>query len=433
MDFNITSDSRYFQLGDTIYDSVTGLHTVIDNPNPIFICEMYKNIFIHSRENNILERNDLFKKMKSLIYPFFLNDSNVIMEYEVRYGMMSIIESQNYFQNDKLIIENSWEFVKSKLYQLNPNLVNEQVFDWIKDKTKKAWDATKKVTGKVVDTTKKVAGKVIDSVKQAGTWILNKGLPWFFQKLEDFLISPVGIGLDIALTSIGIGKIATTILWGALGIWKIYEILSGKKKLTGNWKDDIWTYGGIAMCFVGLLFSGGAKAVSVGLKAAGRDVLKLGGKVFAPIFKVLGKGGNFITNSLLGPMEWLAKTLGGNKIAQMISTVKGGFNKIFTGMTEAFKNVGKLESTQMAKNFVKKDLINPTKAALKNPKSIKKAAIKGTTWGLAFKGGEDLIHQGGKLYGDYKMKQTTDVVIPKAVETMDDEINNILKKYENKV
>jgi hypothetical protein len=45
MDFNITSDGRYFKLGDRVYDSITGLNSDIENSNPIFICEMFKNLF----------------------------------------------------------------------------------------------------------------------------------------------------------------------------------------------------------------------------------------------------------------------------------------------------------------------------------------------------------------------------------------------------
>ena len=84
MVFNVTSDGRYFQLENRVYDSITGLNTDIENPNAIFICEMFKNLFKYSSDNRLMERSDLFRKMKSLIYPFLQNDSNTIMEYEVR-------------------------------------------------------------------------------------------------------------------------------------------------------------------------------------------------------------------------------------------------------------------------------------------------------------------------------------------------------------
>jgi hypothetical protein len=403
VNFNMTSDGRYFQLEGRVYDSITGLNTDIDNPHPIFICEMFKNLFIHSNDNRLMERNELFKKMKSLIYPFFQNNSNTIMEYEVRFGMSPLLESNNNFYTDKILIENSWGFVKTKLFELNPDLVNEQALDWIKNKANQAWDATKNVAGKAWDATKNVAGKAWDAVKQAGTWILNKGLPWFFQKLESFLLHPVGIAIDVALTAIGVGKIATTILWGSLGVWKIYQIITGKTKLTGNWKEDIWVYLDVAICFVGLLFSGAAKTLWSGIKAAGRDVLKLGGKLLKPVFNVIGKGGSFITNALLGPMEWLIKNLGGDRIAKMISSVKSSIGRFFDGMAKTFQNVGKLETPQMAKNLIKKDITNPLKAATK--KDMIKAAQKGATWGLAFHGGMKGLEHGVQKYAEYKSKE----------------------------
>lgn len=401
MVFNVTSDGRYFQLGGRVYDSITNLNTDIENPNAIFICEMFKNLFKYSSDNRLMERSDLFKKMKSLIYPFLQNDSNTIMEYEVRFGMTPLLESNKYFLTDSILISNSWDFVKTKIYQLNPDLVSEQVWDWVKDKAGKVWDKTKQV-----------AGQAWDAVKKAGTWILNKGLPWFFQTLEKFLLSPVGIGLDVALTSIGVGKIATTILWGALGVWKIYQIASGKTKITGNWKEDIWVYLDIAICFVGLLFSGAAKAVKTGIVAAGRDVLKLGGKVLKPIFNIIGKGGSFITNSLLGPMEWLSKSLGGSKIASMISSVKSSIGKIFTDMTKTFKNVGKFETPQMAKKYIGKDITKPLATA--TPDQMKRAAITGAKWGSGFYLGQKALEKGVDMYAKYKQKgisqQTADVI-----------------------
>lgn len=399
MGFNISSDGRYFELDGKIYDSITNLNTDIDNPNPIFICEMYKNLFVHSNDNNLFEIKDLFKKMKTLVHPFFKNNSNIIMEYEVRFGMIPLLESKNSYMSHSIIIENSWDFVKIKLYELYPELINEGLWDWIKEKGTES-----------VKAASKFASDTWSGIKQAGQWILNKGLPWFFKQLEDFLLSPVGIATDVALTAIGVGKIATTILWGALGVWKIYQLISGESKLTGNWKEDIFLYLDIAICFVGMIFSGGAKAVKSGIVAAGKDVAKLGKSSLTYVIRMLGKGLNFISKLILEPMEWLAKTLGGNKVTNMISSVKNSLGKVFKGMEESVSHVAKLETPEMAKSYLKKDIITPVKAAIKTKGAIKSATKKGVQTGLAFHGLNKGIEKGVKAYVDNNQKNQEDVL-----------------------
>jgi hypothetical protein len=394
--FNITGDGRYVQMLGRLVDLHTDISTDIDSPNPIFVCEMYKNQFAFAYKENLFESTDLFKKMKQLIYPMMGNNSGYIMEYEVRYGNNLIFESEDKYRTEQIILE-SWDFVKNKLYEQCPMIIQEYSWDEFKSDVGNTWNKTKEVAGKAWDKTKEVAGKAWEGIKDAGAWILKKGLPWFFQKLEDFLISPVGIGLDIALTAIGVGKVATGVLWGAILVWKIYQLVSGQLDAT-----SIWTYLDIAVCVLGVGFSGAAKAARVTLKAAGKNVAKLGAKFFGPILNVIGKGARWLIGVMLKPLEWLAKALGPNA-TKLIQTFKGKIDNIFTKMSEAITKAAGSNAPSVGsvvKQQIKRDIVVPGLKAVKGrgPVSIATAAKKGATAGLAFAGGTALLNKGVEAY-----------------------------------
>jgi hypothetical protein len=396
---NISQDKRYVQFENIIVDLETGFRFNSSNPHPVFVCEMFKKQFVNSYQNNLMESKELFSKMKELIYPLIAHDRNLISEYEVRYGMNMILESKEEFSYSTMrTIEESWDFIKFKMIDQFPLIME----DWLDD-----------VWGK----TKEVAGNVIDKVKKAGTWILNKGLPWFFSKLESFLLSPVGIGVDVALTSIGIGKIATTVIWGALGAWKIYQLMSGQIS------NDIWSWLDIGICFIGLIFTGGvAKGLKATIKAAGRDITKLSKGALRPIIQLLGKGINFIIKALAAPFEWLSKTFGSGKMTEVINLAKNGVSKVFTNLSKALETKGGSELKKLAGKGLKQDITNPIKAAIKNPSVITPALRKGAVTGLAFHGGMKAIERGVGAYGEYKQGQNKKDVEKIAKSLSDDQL-----------
>ena len=73
----------------------------------------------------LFESTDLFKKMKELLYPMMGQNTSYIMEYEVRYGSKLIFESEDKLRTEQLISE-SWDFVKSKIY--DQTIV---IFHWV--------------------------------------------------------------------------------------------------------------------------------------------------------------------------------------------------------------------------------------------------------------------------------------------------------------
>ncbi len=404
-EFIVSRDLKYLQLGNRIVDINTGIHTDIESPNPIFVCEMFKTQFLFSHKNNLMESTDLFKKMKELIYPMMGGNSNYIMEFEVRYGQNLIFESKDTLRTEQLISE-SWEFVKNKIYESNPIIIQEEGL----------WDDIKSGAGKLWDKTKEVAGKAWDSVKDAGKWILNKGLPWFFDKLESFLMHPVGIAVDVALTAIGVGKVVTAVLWGALLIWKIYKLLSGKSDA-----KSVWTYIDLLVCVVGVAFSGAAKALSTGFKAAGGAIAKLPKALLQTVANVFGKGAKGIFNLMMKPIEWLGSAFGSGA-SKMIQSFKSGFNGIFDDMAKMFagpatKAAGGPSLASRAKSALKADIVTPWRAASTSQKLA--AAGKGATYGLAFKGAEVGIHNAVDAYVSSRNKEQ-EAQMAQVAQAMDD-------------
>jgi hypothetical protein len=278
-----------------------------------------------------------------------------------------------------------------------PITPNDLVEGWLGD----TWDSIKSGASAVWDKTKEVAGKVWDSIKDAASWILNKGLPWFFEKLEGFLLNPVTIGVEVALTAIGVGKIAGAILWGVLGIWKIYQLATGKIK------SDIWSYLDIGVCLLGLLATGGAaKALKAGIKSTGRSIAKLAKLPgIKQLIQLLAKGVSFIGNMIMKPIQWLTKTFGGPKINEMVNMAKNKLDDVVKKLTDAFNSAKQGPGIiKTAKQGIKTDITNPLKTALKGGKTaaeLERAAFKGTLVGTSVGLGMMGIHK----YADNKQKE----------------------------
>lgn len=397
MNFDVSKDRRYLQLETLIVDLETGLKFDVNYAHPAVVCEMFKNQFTHSYKYQLMESNELFSKMKQLIYPLIKHNKDIVSEYEVRYGMSLIFESKNTFSYTTYkTIEESWDFVKTKMLDAIPVTPEELLESWLGD----AWDSVKKGASWVGGKIKQGAEWVGDKLKQAGSWILNKGLPWFFEKLESFLLNPITIGVEVALTAIGVGKIAGAILWGALGIWKIYQLFTGKLP------NEIWTYIDIGICLMGLLLTGGAaKALKAAVGGVGRSVAKLAQLPgIKQLIQLLGKGIGFISNAILKPIEWLAKNLGGPKVSEMIGVAKSKIAEVVKKLETAFSGAAKGPGIgATVKQGIKADITNPLKTALKTKSAaeLNKAAFKGAKWGV----GTGLAMKGIEKYAENKAKE----------------------------
>jgi hypothetical protein len=390
----ITKDGRFVQMFNKLVDIETGLSTDINSPNPIFVSEMYKSQFTLSYEHSLMESTDLFSKMRKLIYPLLGNEPNYIMEYEMKYGQSLLVENEH--STDTLqLIEEAWDFVKLKLVEQYP-LLAEGIWDDVKG----------------------IAGKAWDKVKEAGAWVLNKGLPWFMEKLENFMLSPVGIGLDVALTAIGVGKLATGILWGILGIWKIYQLMTGKIK-------GAWAYIDIAVCFVGLIFSGAAKGLKTAFTSVGGNIAKMSPKFLGPLIEMLAGGAGKILSLLAKPFEWLASVFG-TKAESLVSTAKRSLGKVFTDMKSTFNptlqkaSVNNPSLKSIVSKGIKQDITNPLKQVTKS--MARQGAIKGAKVGTGFYALNKGIEYGADKYKNYSANKSNQEIGKVASAIPDDVI-----------
>lgn len=422
----ISRDGRYIVGFDTIVDTSTNMTMSINNPNPLFLCEFFKTQTTFNYKHSLVESTDLFGKMRKVIYQLLESDVMGIMEYEVKYGHQLLIESKNTILTEQYITD-SWDFVKSKILKKYPILNEQSVGDWISDKAGQAWDGIKKG-----------AEVVGDKLKQSMQWVLTKGIPWFMENLEKFLMSPVGIGLDIALTSIGVGKLATGILWGMLLIWKVYKYAIGESD-----KSSVMTYVDLAVCLAGLVFSGAAKGLKMAFKAAGNNILKVSGQTLQPIISVLSKGATGILNLVLKPIEWLSKVFG-TKAQAMVSSFKSNINGLITQISKMFapaatkagvpgaEGLGKLVGTGL-----RKDIINPLSQA--TGKTLRGATVKGLAAGGAVVAAEKGISKGAAAYADYQKKNIDreKLVLANTIpddmikQGIDSEMGDLLKQLEN--
>lgn len=421
----LSKNQRYLQFDETIVDCNTGLRFNINEAHPAFVCELFKDQFTHAHKTGLMENIDLFSKMKSLIYPLIQHDGHLVMEYEVRYGMRVLTESEGPSFTSIRLIEESWDFVKTKMLETLPLSKEELLEYWGEKYINKAVNYVKDTGKKIYNAGKKVVNAVIDSIASAAKWILNKGLPWFFNTLEKFLLSPVGIGLDVALTVIGVGKIASAVLWGSLGIWKLYEIFSGKTPLIGEFWNDFWIVLDVAICFIGLLFTGGAaKALKAGVQSVGRNMGKLAKLPgIKTLVNLINRGASFVANGLGKSMDWLSKTIGG-KVGSVISTAKSNIVKFFEKLKNLVSQI--TNSSGSFRKGVQQDIINPAKAAMKDPKLLRTAAIKGTTAGLAFHGFDVAVHNASDAYIESETGMSAEEVASQTenMKTLEDVMKN---------
>lgn len=337
----ISKDGRYLQMFDKIVDLRTNLVTEMESPNPIFVCEMYKNQFSFTYKHSLMESNDLFSMMRKMVYPL-LNNTNNIMEYEMRFGQSLIVESSYSISTVKLI-EEAWDFVKQKLLIEFPMLV-EGLWDWVKEKGSQA----------------------VNWVKEKGAEILKKGIGGFFNTLREFLISPVGIGLDIALTAIGVGKVASMVLWGALLLWELKVLYSDGI----NFQNCL----NVAFAALGVLLPALAKtgkAATAGIKNVEKlAATSFGGKMLSSIRSGLTK----IMGAISQGVEWLAGVFGPTVkswATSLMGKARGFIEKVVTFLTPKSAMTGAKISTKMAGY----------------------AAQKGIVAGTAFHGANKLIHK----------------------------------------
>lgn len=367
----ISENKKWMNVSNTIINLENGVRFDINNAHPIIVCEFFKEHSLYEYKYGS-DSTETFSKIKKLIVPLISFDSELVLEYEVRYGMKLITENIKGYSiyTEQLILE-SWDFVKNKISEKFPITIKY----FLNEKEESWWDKT-------VQNTKKIGSIVVDKIKQATNYVLTQGLPWFFGKLESFLLNPATIAADVALSSLGIGKVVGAVLWGVLGLWKLYQLHTGKIA------SDVWTYLDIGCCFLGLAFTGAAaKPLKVLLNASRRakPAILLKSPLIRELAKVVKIGAQGIKSLLLQPIKWLTEKLGAKGVSSWIKSAQDKIDDFIKNLSNALSH-----STQVATRAKQIKQVSAggtnaiTQLAQKTTPEIVNAAAKGVIAGAGF-------------------------------------------------
>ena len=242
------------------------------------------------------------------------------------------------------------------------------------------------------------AGEKVGEVIKAGfTWLKDKGIPWFMEKLRAALISTGGAVVQQLLNFTGVGAIGTTVLWAVLTLFDVSQIASG----AGTWAKLIFSVLG--------LLTAGALAQKIG--GFLKPLFKSGGGTLTTFFQKIAQQNWFITyikpvvgwigGKLSGAAgllkqagDWVVKKLGA-------TTIGGVVTKAVQWLKSIAENIVKFagfESKQASAYLVKKDL----------QKQGNKLIAKAVTDPLKDKTKEKVI-QGSEYVGGTKLKTAAEL------------------------
>jgi len=317
--------------------------------------------------------------MRGFVYSFLGNNPDMIMEYEIKVGKSLIVES-SYSDDTIRQIDESWDFVREKLLIQFPLLV-EGLWDWVSEKGSQA----------------------MDWVKKQGQDILKGGISVFFDKLREFLYSPVGIGLDVALSSIGVGKIASMVIWGAMLIWEIY--IASTEGLS------LWNGLNILFASIGVLVPALAKSakLEVGAVKNAEQLAKtsVGGKLLSTLKGSLSK----VMDGIKQGAEWLGGVFGPTVKGWVSSAVNGAesmIKKVIEILTPKSSLTGQKVTTAMAGKALQKGV----KTTLLNTGIIK---------GIESETGQNAIKYVANQYNKVTGKNTPNYATPEKAWRIEDE------------
>lgn len=287
------------------------------------IANLNANTSMDLTKVSLTETIDIFKTQS--IFLLKENNDNLI-------NVNSIIRSIGYLINEDLNIKDKQYFLFELENKLTNNLLVESVDDLILT-TEQAWDWVKDKAGKAWDSTKSGVKWVGDKLSDVGSYLWNKGLPWFFDKLRDFCYSPVGIGLDVALTVAlpAAGKVAMSVVWGALLLWEVKELIDKGPSFE--------TIMNVIFAAIGILVPALSKAgkLAVGTSKSLGALPKASREIISKILNT-GKGmiGKIISVAEKGAV-WLASLFGGRAKSWM----SGILSSLKSTLTKSFNSVGK--------------------------------------------------------------------------------------------
>jgi hypothetical protein len=326
LDLLISKNGRYMMLENIVYDAKLDRHAHIDEisfSDLIDIIGENVNFLVKNLKTDISEISSFSRKTAYHVLEYFETDSklSLMMEYEVKFGSSLLVES---VENSAQVVERTWSWIKDKTKLLEQESATFNPFN--KDfYTSSNWKKAGQNIAKNVKSTAQAVTHPIDTIKKGYNWVKENGFGAMMEKVREGLSSGTGVALQVFAQFTGVGNIAVGIVWGAMLLWDLYKIFTGKE---WNWLDLLFD-------ILGILSTGVAKAFKLAAKGAG----------------VTGEGG------LAGMKAGLAKLAKNPKTAGMLKTLSGGISKV----TNTIKSAGTWLSEKLGIKWIG-DTVNKAEA-----------------------------------------------------------------------
>jgi len=272
--------------------------------------------------NEIFNSNVLLEQTPKVTTPVNPTQTNVMSQQAKQYalnimtslrkafdgvGTDEVLAKQTIFKiKDKQTLDFINSLIAKQITPKYPKIKNLK--DWINDEMsdidrnsyKSLWDHLGKLGYKGYNKNDFLAatgkGDVVGAIGAGFTWLKDKGLPWFMEKLRDALGSTVGAILQQLLDYTGVGAIGVSVLWAVLTLFDVSQIASG----VGTWAKLIFSV-------LGLLTAGAlAKAVGGFLK----PLFKSGGGTLTSFFQKIAKQEWFI-KYIAPKVSWISGAVSG--------------------------------------------------------------------------------------------------------------------------
>jgi hypothetical protein len=248
------------------------------------------------------------------------------MEYEVKFGTSLLNES---VANPHKVIKETWDWIKeqTKILEQTYNPFNKEFY------TTSNWKkAGKNVVDDVKSSAKSVGNAIlhpIDTAKKGINFVKKEGLGGVMEYIREFLYSGKGIAVQIFAQMTGVGNLAVGVVWGAMLLWDLYKVFSGKD----------WDWLHIVFDIMGIISGGlvgGLKTAMSGVKIAkggGVQGMKTGLTQMAKspstkkYMSTIANKGSWILNQLKAAGNWLYKWTG-------LKWISGVINKFESFLSE---------------------------------------------------------------------------------------------------
>lgn len=428
LDFYISKNGRYIMIENMIYDKALDRHA---NINEISFSDLIdivgENVafLVQDIKTDLKEISSFTRKNAYHVLECFETDKklSLMMEYEVKFGSSLLTES---VANPKAIITETWKWISEQTLMLEQTYNPFNKSFWSKSNASQI--GTNVVKGvksfgkDVVDTAKSVGKAIanpIDTIKKGYNWVKENGLGALMEKIRDGLYSGVGTAIQIFLQFTGVGNVAVAIVWGAMLIYDLYKVFSGKANVSEIWMDILFDVLGMISGGAVKVLRGSMKAVGVtkGMSMAKGVQTLAANPTTKGIMATIGKGISSVFGLLKKAGNWLYEKLG-------IKWVVGVMNKAENWLAEnILKPIGNAVGL---KNVGNKSLTKTTGSP-----TVGQATRKAAAGGTAYQAKSDYIYQpgmekAGQLIDKVKGVKPVPAVAPANTYGLSDDVSSQL-------